>query len=375
MKIERIDIYRFPIPFKQMFRHASASRRAAENVIVAARSGDGAIGYGEGCPRTYVTGESAASAREFIARHRESIVQRVQSLDDLRRWISDHTADIDADPAAFCAIELAVLDLLGHSEGQSLEALLGLPPLDGLFRYSAVLGDSPRPIYWLQLRRYWNAGFRDFKIKVSGERTRDRRKIAAVRRRGAADVRVRLDANNLWRDAGDCIAALQELSLPLFAVEEPLQAGDLAGFAEVARGCGTRIILDESFQRTGQLDDLGDPDLWIVNLRVSKMGGLLRSLALAKELAQRGIAIVVGAQVGETSLLTRAGLTVAHAAKNTLVAMEGGFGTHLLQRDLTTPCLMFGDAGVLDPQNYLNPPKSGLGLAVNAAELSPIAEI
>lgn len=375
MKIERIDIFRFPVPFKQVFRHASASRRAAENVIVAARSDDGAIGYGEGCPRIYVTGESVASASEFIARHRESIVQRVQSLDDVRRWIDDHTADIDANPAAFCAIELALLDLLGHSEGRSLEALLGLPPLGGAFQYSAVLGNSPRLIYWLQLRRYWNAGFRDFKIKVSGDRTRDRRKLAAIKSRGSETVRVRLDANNLWHDADACTASLRDLPLPLFAVEEPLQAGDLAGFAAVARGCGTRIILDESLQRAGQLDDLGDPDLWIVNLRVSKMGGVLRSLALAKELNRRGIGIVIGAQVGETSLLTRAGMAVAHAAKANLAAMEGAFGTHLLQRDLTTPCLMFGDAGVLEPDNYLDPARPGLGLAVNAAKLSPMAEI
>ncbi|MCZ6587934.1 MAG: hypothetical protein O7B24_08340, partial [Alphaproteobacteria bacterium] len=179
------------------------------------------------------------------------------------------------------------------------------------------------------------------------------------------------DANNLWRTADDCIADLQALSFPLFAIEEPLQADDLSGFAEVARACETRIILDESFRLASQIDELANPELWIVNLRVSKMGGLLRSLALAKELARRGVGIIVGAQVGETSLLTRAGLTVAHAAKENLVAMEGGFGTHLLQRDLTTPCLMFGDAGVLQPENYLDPAMPGLGLDVNAGDLSP----
>lgn len=370
MKIERIDRFRFPIPFKQVFRHASASRAKAENVIVAARSIDGTVGYGEGCPRDYVTGESVVSATEFISRHRNSIVQRVRSLDDLRHWIGDHTQEIDANPAAFCAIELALLDLLGHSEGKSVEALLGLPPLRGSFHYSAVLGDSPHVIYWLQLRRYWKAGFRDFKIKVSGDRARDGRKIAAIRSRGGTNVRVRLDANNLWHAVDDCIAALQDLSVPLFAVEEPLQVGDLWGFAEVARKCQTRVILDESLVRAGQLDALDDPALWIANLRVSKMGGLCRSLALAEDLAQRGIGVIVGAQVGETSLLTRAGLTIAHMAADNLHAMEGGFGTHLLQRNLTSPCLMFGDGGLLYPENYLEGEGTGLGLNVHADALS-----
>ena len=73
MRIERIDAFRFPVPFKQVFRHASASRARAENVIVAARSSDGAVGYGEGCPRGYVTGESVVSAHEFIAALRHEL--------------------------------------------------------------------------------------------------------------------------------------------------------------------------------------------------------------------------------------------------------------------------------------------------------------
>ena len=56
-----------------------------------------------------------------------------------------------------------------------------------------------------------------------------------------------------------------------------------------------------------------------------------------------GIGIIVGAQVGETSILTRASLAVMneHAAI-TLIAAEGAFGTLLLEHDLTEPCLMFG---------------------------------
>jgi len=44
--------------------------------------------------------------------------------------------------------------------------------------------------------------------------------------------------------------------------------------------------------------------------------------------------VIVGAHVGETSLLTRAALTVANSARDLLVAQEGAFGTHLLARDV-----------------------------------------
>ena len=72
--------------------------------------------------------------------------------------------------------------------------------------------------------------------------------------------------------------------------------------------------------------------------------------------------MIVGAQVGETSLLTRAGLTVAHAAGDALVAQEGAFGTFLLERDVCDPPLMFGAGGVLDVSAHPMLAGSGLGL-------------
>lgn len=64
------------------------------------------------------------------------------------------------------------------------------------------------------------------------------------------------------------------------------------------------------------------------------MGGLLRSLDAVKHLRKMSIPIIVGAQVGETSVLTRAALPVAQAAGEALYAQEGAFGTRLLQQDI-----------------------------------------
>jgi hypothetical protein len=61
-----------------------------------------------------------------------------------------------------------------------------------------------------------------------------------------------------------------------------------------------------------------------------------------------GIGIVVGAHVGETSVLTRAALPIADLAATSLIAQEGAFGTQLLERDAVAPSLMFGARGVLD---------------------------
>lgn len=377
MRVRQLEFSSFPVPFRVVFRHASASRSRAENVIVAAYSDAGQVGYGEGCPRHYVTGETVESAAAFLRLYADSLIGSVTDVQSLRKWTESHREIIDRNPAAFCAVEIALLDLLGRANGLSVEELLGLPPLAGRFAYSAVLGDAPYPAYWWQYRRYRKRGFLDFKVKVSGNPGRDARKLrlfGAGRVAGGSQGRlpglqVRLDANNLWTRADDCIRQITALPHPVYAIEEPLQEGDFSGFRRVGAECGSKIILDESLLRVEQLDTLEDPELWIVNLRVSKMGGIVRTLDVARRAADRGLGVIVGAQVGETSILTRAGLTVMHAAGPNLIASEGAFGTHLLRRDLTSESLMFGYDGAIDVQRDGIGAAPGLGLSIRRDDL------
>ena len=363
MRLVELEVFSFPMPFRAVFRHASARRDRTENLIVAAHSSCGRTGYGEGCPRSYVSGESVASGLAFIEKHGDSLTGEVHDVSSLRQWMVRHLAQIDDNPAAFCAVELAILDLLGQVSASPVEKLLGIPELAGEFGYSAVLGDAPYPVYRWQLHRYRRFGFHDFKIKLSGDLRKDRGKMRVFRR--APDLlRVRLDANNLWESADECTAHIKALEHDFLAIEEPLNAGDLEGFGAVARNCGSRVILDESLLRGEQLDALGGAGHWIVNIRVSKMGGIIRSLAVADAAAKRGIGVIVGAQVGETSILTRAGLAVMSGIGRNLVAAEGAFGTRLLREDLASPCLMFGPGGVLRAEDTVGRQSPGLGLRI-----------
>lgn len=348
MRVKAIEAHALQIPFKVAFSHASADRAATQTVWVTAR-GDRHIGYGEGCPREYVTGESLQTAGAFIAEFTNEWRASVCDLESLRAWSRGHTIDIDRNPAAWAAVELALLDLIAKSEAKSVESLLGLSALAGRFLYTAVIGDAPPPQFTAQLAHYLKAGFRLFKIKLSGDATCDRTKVRALADAGLSGQTVRADANNVWQSAAAAISALELLEFPFFAIEEPLKAGDYDGMARLASALGTKIVLDESVLGANQLDNLGgDTRQWIVNLRVSKMGGVLRSLELVSELRARGLGLIIGAQVGETSILTRAALTVANAAKDILLAQEGAFGTHLLARDVVNPSLMFGAGGILD---------------------------
>lgn len=366
----RVELATFPTYFKVTVRHASAVRAATENIIVRVQTASGAVGTGEGCPRQYVTGETVESARTFLRGAAPGAAVAAGTVDGLRSWMTDHRQSIDANPAAFCALELALLDALAGEQRVSVERLLGFPDLSGTFCYTAVIGDSGRWVFALLLQRYLFRGVHDFKLKLSGDLDRDRRKLARLRRRGPT-VRVRVDANNLWSDAEKCIEHLRRLDYRFTAIEEPLTANDLDGFARIAAAMDAPIVLDESGLRGEQLARLPGPaDRWILNCRVSKMGGLLRSLAIVEEARALGIGVIVGAHVGETSILTRAALTVAARAGDALVAQEGAFGTSLLRRDLVSPVLMFGRKAELEIATMLDPATPGLGLLADESALT-----
>jgi L-alanine-DL-glutamate epimerase-like enolase superfamily enzyme len=353
------------IPFLHRFRHAAADRAVSETLLVEARDPQGQRGYGEGCPRSYVTGEHLGTAAAFIATHRGDWIGQTIHAEALAGWVAGHRALIDRNPAAWSAVELALLDLAGRVRGQSVEAILDLTELRGSFRYTAVLGDAPLQQFEAQLAQYAQAGFGEYKIKLSGDAWRDRAKLRALSGMGISPEAVRADANGLWPDACAALSVLAGLDYPFAAIEEPLRPGDLAGLRLVGSTLGLPIVLDESMLRIGQLDSLGDdPERWIVNVRVSKMGGLLRSLEFVRELRSRGVRMICGAHVGETSLLARAALTVASSARDLVVGMEGAFGTRLLAADVTDTPIMFGGAGLLDAAS-LPTGVSGLGFRIS----------
>jgi len=288
-------------------------------------------------------------------------------LSSLRNWMVVHAAEIDENPAAFAALEGALIDMLARERGVSVERLLELPELSARpHRFTAVIGDSePARARWLWAR-YALFGFTDFKVKASRDAMRDREKLAPFR---LPLLRLRLDANNLWRRPADCLDHLSQVGVQPFAVEEPLGAGDVAGFREVALRAGVAIVLDESFRTPAVLEELPADVRWVVNVRVSKLGGILRSLDAVGAARRCGVGIVVGCHVGETGLLARAALPVAVAAGDDLVAQEGAFGDRLLERDLSTPSPRFGFRGRIAPRRIPPPKAPGFGLEIDRSAL------
>ncbi len=360
------------IPFNEKFSHAAATRAHTESIWVTISTLEGTTGHGEGCPRKYVSGESLQSAAEFITVISDDIISSIHSLDSLQQWVTDNSFIIDTNPAAWSAIELALLDIIAQQRHESIEVLLGIPNQRSVFRYSAVLGNNQLNTFARQAVLYAQLGFRDFKVKLSGNLTADRNKLDLLQSMHEAPIRIRVDANNLWSTSNEVITYLQALRAPIFAIEEPVTQNRFDMMREIARELSLQIILDESFLRAQQFEHLlQDSEHWIINLRVSKMGGLMRSLGIVRQARQLGIPVIVGAHVGETSLMTRAGMVIAQAADDLLLAQEGGFGTYLLKRDVCDIPLMFGKLGEIQiNQGNLRPVGFGLSIVPENIYLS-----
>lgn len=358
MRAVRISWASVPIPFRTPFAHASATRRAAENLIVRVEDVDGRVGLGEGCPRAYVTGETVASAADAVARWSRDLLH-LDDLESLRAWLIDRQAEIAAAPSAFCAAELALLDLFARQADQPVEDLLGVAQRREPLVVTAVYGDKPAAIFLLQQARFRAAGMTVAKMKLSASPGRDAWRAKRLARVGP----LRLDANNLWPDAEAALKGLSALRGLAWAVEEPVQPQDWQGIATVGRESGLAIILDESFGGLEDFHRLEPGPRYLINLRLSHGGGLIRTLAAIQAAEQRGVEVILGSHVGETSILARAGLVAAAAARS-LAGYEGAYGTRLLKHDLVTPSLGFGDDGKLIPARDWRGDAPGWGVAL-----------
>jgi L-Ala-D/L-Glu epimerase len=361
MKLNRFVLETLEIPFRVSFKHASAERHRTETIVAVAYDEDGIAGYGEGCPRSYVTGESITSCADFLKTHTSALTD-IDSVETLRKFVSDKRPAIDGNAAAWCAIEMSILDLLGKTRNETVEEILGLPVARGEFRYTAVLGASSPALFQSQLARYVAIGFTDFKVKISGDHAADSSNLNAVRA-ALPDARIRLDANNLWDDIATASSYLESLPPCFWALEEPLGTRNYSGCSILADRFHCKVILDESFLFAKELVHLAErPEIWIPNIRVSKMGGILRSLAVAEACRAVGFKFILGAHVGETSLLARAAITVASAYRDSLITQEGAFGIYLLDWDIVDAPIMFGKDGLVHREPSRGP---GMGLTVS----------
>ena len=380
MSISSLKLFKVAVPLKKVVRHASFERSVSENLVVRATLSDGTTGYGEGIPRSYVTGETLESTfRALESTHWASVIGRPASFAAVVERLEYLTLpEIESDPrgmfgnAARCALELAILDAYGRRFAESVGRVVELAQVDGLRRFAsprrvrysgAITAESSRAerISALKMRLY---GFHQVKIKVGSKGQNDVRRLEIMRRFLGQRMDLRLDANEAWT-AAELIDRVEPLKrFGATVLEQPVPHAEVLALAELRPRIGIPVMLDESL--CGWPDAVAaveERTADFLNVRLSKCGGIIPSLRIIALAQRSGLGVQLGCHPGETSLLSAAGRHVACRVES-LRYVEGSYDRHILAANLTRQDLTFGYGGRARP---LNGP--GLGVDVDPGSL------
>ncbi len=362
--VTAIEVLTANLPFRFSFGHALAERSETTNVYVRLTLDDASVGYGEGVPREYVTGETLEAATSALTgRYGPALVGReLASLEDVSHAVDEATADDrELAPSARCALELALLDAAGHAFGRPAADVLEAERA-GVVHYDAVIPfTSPKKLVAIALA-VRALGIRQVKVKVGDDPEHDDRTLRLLRRLLGRGVDVRVDANCAWTNAEQALRAIEQLRRrQISAVEQPLPGEDFEGMCRVTAETPELIIADESLRTPEEARALAsERGCDAFNIRVSKCGGLLRSMQIARIAREHGLVNVVGAQVGESGILSAAGRHLAAAIGDPRY-VEGSAGRLLLKEDLTEENVLPGRRGRATPF-------AGPGLGVHVRE-------
>jgi o-succinylbenzoate synthase len=338
MRVERIKIFPFHIPFRHPFRAGGIEVRERSGVLIQLDDGAGHVGLGEAVARP---GEPIA-------------VVDMTLLEALRNAVAD-VAKADVPPAVRPGLECAVLDLRARATGIPLAAWLGGLRRDRIPVNATLDRLDPREAAD-DARRFLDRGFACIKVKVSpADLAGDDARLAAVRGAVGARVRLRIDANAAWtvEYAVQAISRLEAHGLDY--VEQPVAGVD--GLAEVRRRVRTPIAADESVTCVASVEAIAAASAADLVVIKPSLLGLHASVDVAKRAAELGLRVVVTSTL-DTSVGIAAAVHLAATLPDPLPPC--GLATvELLAGDLITEPLVAREGHITVP------PGPGLGVRLD----------
>jgi L-alanine-DL-glutamate epimerase-like enolase superfamily enzyme len=379
----RLTAYHVRIPLKTTIRHASHARRSTDSLIVRCELQDGTVGWGEGLPREYVTGETieaafpllqASSLAGQLGAELSSLSDAIAMCEGLRLTRPMKDPRDCFGNSIRCAVELSWLDAAcRHFEKPLSDVTRLYGPAAGIrhrqerVRYSAVITSSSARKQWIKswlIRLY---GFHQTKVKVGTEGIDDEATLRRVRGILGDGIDIRIDANEAWSCENLEAQLAPLLRFGISSVEQPVPHEDVRGLSVLRGRLPLPIMHDESLcslEDARQAIEYGTCDLF--NIRLSKCGGLLPSLQIAAAAHQAGLGYQLGCQVGETGILSAAGRHFASSVAG-IRFLEGSYDRFLVKERLTQDDLTFGRGGYASELNGL-----GLGVAIDERRLHSV---
>ena len=311
MKITRIFAHRVELPLHETTYKWSGGKSVTvfDSTIVGVETDTGLVGYGEVCPLgpfylpAYAEGVRAG-LRE-LGPH--LLGEDPRQLAKLNRKMD---AALKGHPCVKSGIDIACWDILGQATGLPVCELLGGRYGDDFHLYRAISQESPEQMA-AKVAGYRAEGYRRFQLKVGDDPDVDIARIHAVAAKLQSGDRLVADANTGWvqHEAVRVVKAVRDVDVyieqPCLTYEECLA---------VRRQCEHPFVLDESIDELSiLLRAKADLAMDVVNLKISKFGGLTKTRQARDLCVSMGIAMTLEDSWGG-DIVTAA---IAHLAHST----------------------------------------------------------
>ncbi len=311
MKIVALRVYQVDLPLKEG-RYTWAGGKSVEtfdSTVVEIETDDGILGHGEVCPLgPFYLPAFGAGARAGIAELAPHLLGQDPSEIDRINHLMD--AALLGHPYAKSAIDIACWDLLGKRVGLPVCHLLGGRFGDDVVLYRAISQESPDAMA-KKVEGYHHEGYSKFQLKVGGDPDQDISRIRAVRALLDRGETLVADANTGWlmHEAARVVDAVADLDV---YIEQPCRS--YAESLTIRRRTARPFVLDENIDSVEALlrahaDGAAD----VINLKISKVGGLTKARQIRDLCVRLGIAMTIEDSWGG-DIVTAA---IAHLAHST----------------------------------------------------------
>ena len=360
MKIVAAEAIPFRIALKKPFTIALGTLTHSNHVLVKLTDDEGRIGWGETTTFHAVYGYDQKDLYLTLTDH---LLPAIIGFDPRNRTVIQQRLEmaIPYNLMAKTGVDLACLDLAGQAAGLPIHALIGGKRVEAVPLIAAVGIVGPEEAVD-QAQAILDDGFKSVKIKIGLNAREDVARVLAIRKAVGDDTPLRVDANQGY-DRPTAFWALPRLEeAALEWIEQPLHHSDLHGMKMLCDRLDTPIAADESMytpEDAALVISLGAAD--ILNIKVTKCGGIYRSQKIAALAQANGIPCYVGGCIETTPGMT-AGVHFYAATPNIVSAAEIRGATAYVDDIAVTPLPRNDGAAIV-------PDKPGLGVEIDLDKL------
>ena len=326
MKIRKISVFQVDLPLHEGSYNWSDGKsvQVFDSTVVRIETDEGITGHGEVCPLGPVYlpayAEGARTGIQVLAP--ALIGQDPTQLSKLNRHMD---ATLKGHPYVKSALDMACWDILGQATGQPVCNLLGGRYGGDFLLYRAISQEAPEAMAG-KVAGYRAEGYRKFQLKVGGDPETDIERIHAVSaelQRG--DVLI-ADANTGWlmHQAARVVRAVKDVDV---YIEQPCETFEEC--YSIRKMTDHPFVLDESIDglpillRANSLQAMD-----VVNIKISKFGGLTKARQARDLCVSLGIAMTIEDSWGG-DIITAAISHLAHSTPTELLFSSTDFNSYV----------------------------------------------